>query len=132
MTTLSTTSKWKPIDASVVSGLHLTTDYCELPRSQWPAWASQSTSFTRLAVCGVPVQGTIGSTSPSTGIVAALLTERVDPKDHPKILNYNVYLIAQTTDEKLFQSPPIVPTDPAHHSSSPSTWFNAVGSPTGA
>lgn len=127
MTIFSTTSKWSPIDESVVSGLPLTTDFCELPRSQWPPWAAQSTSFNRLGVFGLPVQSTISSTSPSTGIVAAWMTERIDPKDYPKLFNYNLYLIAQTTDGKYFQSPPIIPTDPTHHSSSPSTWFNAVG-----
>lgn len=52
-----------------------------------------------------------------------LLTERIDAKDFPRPYNYNLYLIAETTDGLLFQSPPIVPVDPTHRSSSPSTWF---------
>jgi hypothetical protein len=67
---------------------------------------------------------------PTTAIVGALLTERIDPKDKPKVFNYNFYLLAETTDGKLYQSLPIVPTDPKHHSSSPSTWLNSLGNPT--
>jgi hypothetical protein len=71
----------------------------------------------------------VGSTLPSTGVVATLLTEGIDPKDAPKIHNYNFYLIAETTGGEYFQSPPIRPSNPTHHSSSPSTWFEGIGPP---
>ncbi|HMC13195.1 MAG TPA: hypothetical protein VKG67_02480 [Gallionellaceae bacterium] len=128
MVTLLTTSTWKQIDLPVLSSVELTTAACELSRAQWPNWAASSTKFSRIvAYCPHPA-GELNSTLPS-GTLAVLLTERIDPKDAPKIFNYNVYLIAETTDGMLFQSPPIIPADPTHHSSSPSTWFNKLGSP---
>ncbi len=129
MDTLPSTSTWKPIDLPILRSVELTTAACELSRAQWPNWATNSTQFNRIvAYCPNPA-GELSSISSSSGALTALLTERIDAKDYPKVFNYNVYLIAQTTDGKLYQSPPIIPTDPTHHSSSPSTWFNNLGSP---
>lgn len=123
MSTLPSTSAWKPIDLSVLRSTELTTSGCELSRSQWPRWATEP-PFRRIAAfCGA----LCGSTSSS--VIASLLTERLDRNDYPKEFNYNLYLIAETTDGRQFQSPPINPSDPKHHSSSPSTWFNDLGSP---
>ena len=129
MSTLPSTSTWKQIDLPVLSSVELTTDVIELARAQWPGWAVNSPQFHRILAYRPHPPSSLSSTSPSTGALAVLLTERVDPKDYPKSFNYNLYLIAETTDGRLFQSPPIVPTDPTHHSSLPSTWFNNLGSP---
>lgn len=123
MSTLPSTSAWKPIDLSVLRSTELTTSGCELSRSQWPNWANEP-PFRRIAAFSGSLSG-----SASTSIIASLLTERLDPEDYPKEFNYNLYLIAETTDGRLFQSPPIIPSEPKHHSSSPSTWFNNLGSP---
>lgn len=129
MTTLPTTSTWKPIDLPILRSIELTTTACELSRAQWPNWAVNCTQFNRIVAYSQNPAGELHSTVPSTGTLASLLAERIDLKDYPKVFNYNIYLIAETTDGRLFQSPPIIPTDPAHHSSSPSTWFNSLGSP---
>lgn len=129
MVTMPSTSTWKQIDLPTFSSVELTTDACELSRAQWPSWAANNSRFNRIvAYCQYPT-GKPSSTSPSSGGLTVLLTERIDPKDHPKVFNYNIYLVAETTDGRLFQSPPIIPTDPTHHSSSPSTWFTNLGSP---
>ena len=128
MVTLPSTSKWKSIDFPILRSIELTTTACELSRAQWPNWATSSTQFNRIsAYCSHPVDKLSSTLSSAT--LAVLLTERIDAKDDPKVFNYNLYLVAETTDGKLYQSPPIIPTDPTHHSSSPSTWFNNLGSP---
>ncbi len=109
--------------------IQLTTDARELSRVNWPGWAAESTQFNRILAYSRHAESDLQSSSASTGILGALMTERIDPKDAPRIFNYNIYLIAETIDGRLFQSPPIRPTDPAHHSSSPSTWFDGLGSP---
>ena len=125
------TSKWKPIDGSFES-LAGTTEVVDLPRKQWPTWAWQSTQLNRIGVYALPAGSLPGVTLRTTGVVRALLTERIDPKDSPKVYNYNLYTVAETTDGKLFQSPPMIPADLQHHSSSPSTWLNSLGHPTAA
>lgn len=129
MNTLSSTATWKEIHLPVLRSIELTTDSIELDRAQWPRWAADNLQFRRIFAYSPHSASPLSSTSPSTGIFAALLTERLDPKDCPKSYNYNLYLVSETTDGRLFQSPPKVPSDPTHHSSSPSTWFVNLGSP---
>ncbi len=113
----------------VLKTVERTTDARELSRENWPSWASRSTHFNRILAFSIPADSNLQSLSPYTGILTALLTERIDLKDDPRKYNYNIYLIAQTTDGHLYQSPPIKTSDPAHHSSAPSTWFDKLGSP---
>lgn len=120
---------WKPISFSVCKEIESSTDVHELSRGKWPMWAQTSTQFNRILIYSHQADIRVNTTSPSTGIIAALLTERIDLKDAPHIYNYNIYLIVETTDGRFFQSPPIRPSDPVHHSSSPSTWFDNLGSP---
>jgi hypothetical protein len=126
MTTKPTASLWKPIDLPVLRSIKLTTDARELSRENWPTWASGSTQFNRFTI---HAESKLQSTSPPSGIIAKLMSERIDLKDDPYIYNYNIYLIAETTDGRFFQSPPIKTIDPKHHSVSPSTWFDDLGSP---
>jgi hypothetical protein len=126
MTTKPSTSLWKPIDLPALRCIELTTDTRELSRENWPAWASGSTQFNRFTI---HAENKFQSSSSSTGIIATLMSERVDWKDAPNIYNYNIYLIAETTDGRFFQSPPIKTNDPKHQSTSPSTWFDDLGSP---
>lgn len=129
MVTYPSTYAWTQIELPVLRTLQLTTDARELSRANWPGWAAESTQFNRILAYSRHADSNQHSTSPSAGILAALMTERIDLKDAPRIFNYNIYLIAETTDGRLFQSPPIRPIDPVHHSSSPSTWFVGLGSP---
>src|SRR5688500_8088425 len=97
--TYSSTASWKPIDLPILEQIKRSTDLRELSRSQWPGWADSSTQFNRIlayATCASP-----GSTLPSTAIVATLLVERIDPKDAPKVMNYNFHLIAESTDGRI-------------------------------
>lgn len=125
----SSTSEWKLIDLPILQDIVRSTDIQELSRGNWPRWDNLSTQFNRILAYSRSSQGDFGSTSPSTGVCAALLTERIDVKDHPQIYNYNIYLVAETTDGRFFQSGPIFPSQLSHHSSSPSTWFEGLGSP---
>ncbi len=129
METYPSTSKWKPINLSIFKEIECSTDAHELSREKWPKWAETSNQFNRILAYSHQAGSNVSTTSPSTGIIATLLTERIDPKDAPRIYNYNIHLIAETTDGRFFQSPPIRPNDPVHHSSSPSTWFDNLGSP---
>ncbi len=123
------TAHWKPIDLPALNAIQGSTEVRELSRQNWPSWAATSTQFNRILVYSNSALAGTTSTSPSTGVVATLLTERIDSKDWPQIYNYNFYLVAETTTGGLFQSSPIVPSEPEHRSSSPSTWFNGLGSP---
>jgi hypothetical protein len=129
MVTSPSTSHWAAVQMPILKTVELSTSGCELDRGHWPSWAARGTQFNRiLAYCPQP-GATPRAASSSSRILAALLTERLDPKDYPQFYNYNLYLIAETTDGRLFQSPPVVPSNPTHHSSSPSTWFEGLGSP---
>ncbi len=129
MLTDPSTSEWTHIDPAILRSIQTTTDARELSRTNWPHFAAESTKFNRIVVLSFPADSTLCSTSRSTGILATLLTERIDPKDAPNIYNYNRHLIAETTDGQAYLSPPMKTTDPLHHSSSPSTWFDGLGSP---
>jgi len=127
------TGNWKPFDGKL-EALSSSGQFSEVPRSHWPAWAAQGNQFKRIGVFGLQQASTsLQASLPSVAsVVALLLTERLDPKDAPKDYNYNFYVVAESTDGSLYQSGPIISTDPRHHSSSPSTWFNALSSPTSA
>ncbi len=100
----------------------------QLSRGNWPRWTDSSTQFSRILLVSGDALRDFGLTSPSSAIRGALLTERIDSNDDPQIYNYNVYLIAETISGQLFQSPPFASSDPAHRSSSPSSWFGGLGS----
>ena len=129
MVTLPTTSAWKQVDLPLLRSLELTTAVCELSTAQWPNWTASSSQFSRIVAYCPDLSAELHSTSLSSARLTALLTERIDQKDYPNVFNYNLYLIAEITDGRLFQSPPIIPSDLAHHSSAPSTWFNNLGAP---
>ncbi|MCX4188350.1 hypothetical protein [Methylophaga sp. OBS4] len=128
LTTIPSTSKWTSLDFPAISSIRRSTMPTKLPRDKWPAWASSSTQFNRiLSYPFIPAEVKLESTLPSSIIAATLLTERIDIKDKPKVYNYNIYLMAESTDGKLYHSPPIRTTNPSHHSTAPSTWFDSVG-----
>ena len=129
MKIVQNTLSWTTIELTKLNGIKASTDLQELSREKWPAWAKASTKFNRILAYSRQAGRNLSTISTSTGIVATLLTERIDLKDAPFIYNYNFYLIAETTDGRLFQSSPIIPNDPVHQSSSPSTWFDKLGSP---
>ena len=126
MTTKPSTCLWKQIDLPVLRSIKFTTDACELAHENWPAWTFGSTQFNRFTI---HAESKLKSTSPPSGIIATLMSERIDLKDAPNIYNYNIYLIVETTDGRFYQSTPIKTNDPKHHSTSPSTWFDGLGSP---
>jgi hypothetical protein len=124
--TFPSTSAWTPVEFPLFDQLTDSTAPCQLSRSNWPRWAADSTRFTRAAYD--PCAAThLRSTESSTGFNGAFVTERIDSKDSPQIFNYNVYLLARSTDDRPYQSPPIATNDPPHRSSSPSTWFDSLG-----
>jgi hypothetical protein len=114
----------------ILSSITKSTEATEIPKKHWPSWSNGSAQFNRMVVYSAPDNHDIQTSLSSTPLIA-LLTERIDTKDYPSMYNYNIYLIAETTDGKLYQSHPIKPKDPAHHSSKPSTWFDDLGSPCG-
>ena len=123
------TLSWTTIELSILNEIRASTDLQALSREKWPTWAKSSTKFNRILAYSRQAGSNISAISTSTGIVATLLTERIALKDASRIYKYNIYLIAETTDGRLFQSGPIKPEDPAHHLGSPSTWFDKLGSP---
>ncbi|MEX0825868.1 MAG: hypothetical protein WD184_03790 [Acidimicrobiia bacterium] len=81
-----------------------------VPTTCRPPWARNTSLFPRMAF------------DPNQG---ALVAERIDPKDAPRVFNYNLYALTVTSTGYLMGGP--VPTSSGfigHHSSSPSTWFN--------
>ena len=120
-------SGWTLVDLPWVEQVKQSTELHELSRANWPSWARRSPQFSRILVFSE--LASLGTTMPSTSVVAALLTERIDPSDAPKDLNYNLYLVVESTSGEYWQSAPIRPTNPTHHSSAPSTWFENLGAP---
>jgi hypothetical protein len=121
-----TTSLWKQIDFPALRSIELTTDTHEFSRDKWPYWAVSSTNFTRLTIHD---ESRLHSASPPSGVVATLMSERIDLKDAPYIYNYDICMIVETADGRFYQLPPIKTDVPKHHSTSPSTWFDALGAP---
>lgn len=127
MTGQSSSSEWKPVTLPVFTRVARSDQTYSLESSQWPLWAANSTKFTRVLL-HCPEAG-IMSNLTTAQIAARLFTERLDPKDAPDIFNYDLYLLAETTDGRLFQSGPIPTTDPPHRLSRPSTRFDDYGPP---
>lgn len=100
MTTYPSTARWSPIELPILRSIERTTEVRELSRSNWPAWALGSTQFNRILVLSERAGNNPQSTAPSSGIVATLVTERIDPRDAPHVYNYNSYLVAETTESK--------------------------------
>jgi hypothetical protein len=123
------TGVWKPVDLPGFERLAGSDQSYSLPRDQWPRWAANSTKFTRLVVYCPAATNPIASMLTTAPIIGRILTERLDPKDAPEIYNHNLYLLAQTSEGKVYQSPPLVPSEPKHRSSAPSTWFDSYGPP---
>src|SRR5207302_4262793 len=83
-----------------------------LPSSWQPAFTRVNSNFTRVAY------------DPSK---CSLVTERIDRKDTPREFNYNLYPLSRTTAGAYLSTPRPTPASfIAHHSSSPSTWFDSL------
>lgn len=123
------TGTWREVKFPVVSGLLSSNQTFRLEPNHWPAWAHSSTQMQRIWVHCPDAENPIGVPGSTATVVARLLTERNDPKDVPETYNYNFYLYAQSTDGRLFQSPPIRTSDPKHRSTAPPEWLNAYGPP---
>ena len=128
MNSSSSTSSWTRIEKPILSQIERSTEAIEIAKENWPSWTNGSTQFNRILAYSLPEKQNIKSTLPSSTLTL-LLTERIDIKDYPNIYNYNFYLVAETTNGELYQSKPITPSDPIHHSSKPSTWFDNLGEP---
>ena len=126
MTAYSSTRDWTLVEPALRNALLSEGGLRELPRGCWPTWAESSTKFNRMWAVSGDVWRNFGTTSPSSSFHGALLTERIDEKDYPQKYNYDIYLIARTTDGWLYHSGPRKPFEPAHHSSSPSTWVEGL------
>ena len=110
--------KWKQVELPALQPLLKSDQTTLLPSTSWPAWARESTQVKRLWAYCPKNPGTIPSTHTTVAVVARLLAERYDHKD-AKPWNYNYYLLLQSTDGRIFQSPPLRTTDLDHHSSGP-------------
>ena len=123
------TANWKPVEFPAVGQLLASNQSFQLPTQYWPHWDHTSTQMQRMWVYCPDAENGISVPGSTATVVARLLTERYDTKDHPKPYNYNFYLYAQATDGRLYQSPPIRTADPKHRSSAPPEWLNAYGPP---
>jgi hypothetical protein len=123
------TEEWKQVQMPVVEELLGSNQTFGLDRADWPSWAQASTQMQRLWVFCPDDENAMGVPGSTAKVVARLLTERYDTKDDPRPYNYNFYLFAQSTDGRLFQSPPITTTDPRHHSTGPPQWLDLYGPP---
>ena len=120
---------WKSIDLPVLERLVGSGQTYQLPSTSWPSWAHASTQFRRVWIYCPGPSNPLASTGTTAAIVGRILTERYDPKDHPRPFNYNFYLLTESTGGRAFQSGPIRTSDPLHHSSAPSTWLDTYGPP---
>ena len=129
MSDWSSTQAWKEIDFPVVEELLGSNQTFGLDHNHWPDWAQSSTQMQRLWVYCPDDENELGVPGSTAKVVARLLTERYDTRDEPRPYNYNFYLFALSTDDRLFQSPPIRTTDPRHHSSDSPEWLDSYGPP---
>jgi hypothetical protein len=122
------TGEWKEIELDIARSIIGSTQVFEVSRPYWPSWAHSSTQMNRLWI--YEPSSSIGKQVPSSDIhiVAHLITERVDPHDK-KPLNFNLYLIAESTDGRHYQSPPLRTTDPVHHSTGVPKWLEDCDPP---
>ena len=118
---------WTPLDLPAFDKIRGSTQTYQLPRPSWPRWAQDSTQMQRLWVYCPPTP--ISSTVTTAAVVGRFLTERFDRKDHPHSFNYNYYLLAESTAGRIFQSGPLLSTDPPHHSTGPAPSLDAYGPP---
>lgn len=82
-----------------------------LPSSHQPSFVQSSTRFLRAAY------------EPTR---AWLVTERLDPKDDPKVYNYNVYEVAASSGGTWLSGPRTASSFIPHHLAHPSTWFDSL------
>ena len=122
MPTHRSTYHWTPLDVPITTGLG--GGAFELPSIQWSHVFLKLPQLRRIGVD--PCTSILNGTSASSGIVAALITERYDSKDSPRCWNYDRYLIARASDGNHWMSSPTPSADPPHHSSCPSTWFEGL------
>jgi hypothetical protein len=77
------TANWKPIDLPALKAIQGSTERHEFSRQIWPSCFAKSSQFNRILGYASNVSPSPASTAPSTGVVATLLTERIDSKDYP-------------------------------------------------
>jgi hypothetical protein len=121
--------KWKQVDFPVLDQVAGSGQSYLLPSTSWPKWAAGGTQFRRILIYCPDPANPLASTATTARIIGRLLTERFDPKDLPRPFNYDFYLLAESTSGRAFQSGPIAASEPAHHSSAPSTWLDGYGPP---
>lgn len=122
------TESWKAADFRAIEPLLRSNDTFKLERAYWPPWAQRSTQMERLWVHLPTAENPVNAPGVNASIVARALTERLDSRDS-RPYNYNVYLFAQSTDGRLYQSPPIRATIPNHHEAMPPSWLDSYGPP---
>ncbi len=123
------TGDWAQVDIPAIEPLISSNQTVGLDPVHWPGWAQGSTQMNRLWVYCPDDENAPSVPGSTVKVVARLLTERVDQKDAPEIYNYNFYMIAESSDGRYFQSPPIKTTDPPHRSTAPAQWLDASGPP---
>lgn len=128
MANWKSTGEWKRIELDVLESVAGTTQTYRLSMQQWPSWANSLTQMNGLWIYAPDAKNRLQVPGSTASIVARLLTERHDVKDS-KPFNYNFYLIAESTDGQLYQSPPIRTVDPAHHSTKRPDWLERCGPP---
>lgn len=123
------TGRWRRVDFQAIDPIVSSTETFSLQRGQWPPWAQPLDQMERLWVYCPDAENAPAVPGSTATVVARILTERYDEKDHPKPYNYTFYLIAQGRNGGYHQSPPIRTSDPEHHSSGPAEWLDAYGPP---
>lgn len=129
MSNWNSTETWKQVEFPAVQPIIGSNQTFRLELPRWPPWAQHSTQMQRLWVYCPDEENAIAVPGSTATVLARILSERHDAKDEPRPYNYNFYLFAQTTDGRLFQSPPIRTSLPPHHSSEPPAWLDAYGPP---
>jgi hypothetical protein len=113
-----TETRWTPLPASTVRPIIGSGCTSELPRSEWPPWATQEPKFTRFFVYGLEPGESIPSVTTTVEHAARLLAERLDPKD-AQPYNYNWYAIIQSSNGDFYQSGPHSSVNFGHHLAQP-------------
>jgi hypothetical protein len=120
--------KWKRVDLPFLDGVVGSGQTYLLPSEQWPEWARGNPQFRRIAVYCPDPASPLASTATTAAVIARMITERYDERDWPKPYNYNAYLVVESTRGDVYQSEPIRPAAPPHHSSG-STWLDGLEPP---
>jgi hypothetical protein len=121
--------KWKPIEFEQFENYRDSGETAVLPSSYWPTWAKEKPQYKRIVIQCPSSSTPLVSIESTAQIIAKLITERYDEKDHPKPYNYNFHILVESTNGSILQSGPIKTTNPPHHLSSPSTWLNELEPP---